>query len=122
MKKSHRYQVVDVRGFENDLFKVAKRYPTVVDVVESLFDELEHGQIQGDRVSGIGLQGGRVYKTRVANPDARKGKSGGFRVIWYLITANNNIYPLTIYSKSDQTDISNVEIRRLMRDRVNINL
>lgn len=61
------------------------------------------------------LKGNRVYKTRLENPDANKGKSGGFRVIWYLVTSDKEIYPLTIYSKSDEEDISPKEIMGMIK-------
>ena len=52
------------------------------------------------------------------SPDANKGKSGGFRVIWNLVTSDNEIYPLTVYSKNEQDDIPNREIISLISKRV----
>jgi len=66
-------------------------------------------------VPRLRLKGNRVYKTRLENPDANKGKSGGFRVIWYLVTSDKEIYPLTIYSKSDEEDISPKEIMGMIK-------
>ena len=109
------YKVIDVEEFGKTLEKIAKKYPSSIDLVETLFGELEEGNILGDRVSNLKLKGNMVYKTRLENPDANKGKSGGFRVIWYLITSDNEIYPLTIYSKSDQVDISPREITQLIK-------
>jgi len=41
-------------------------------------------------------------------------------VIWYLVTSDNFICPLTIYSKSDQEDISPREIMRLTSKRIKV--
>lgn len=109
---------MEVKEFEKDLLKLARKYPTSINLVEKLFDAFEKGNIEGDRVPGLKLKGNRVVKTRLENPDANKGKSGGFRVIWYLITSDNEIYPLTIYSKNDQEDISKKEIMLLITRRV----
>jgi hypothetical protein len=84
-------------------------------LIEELFEELEKGNLKGDSIPGLRLSGNKVFKARLENPDANKGKSKGFRVIWYLVTSDNEIYPLTIYSKSDQQDISNKLIMQLVR-------
>ncbi len=108
-----------VTGFEKDLIKISRKYPTSINIVENLFTEFEKGNIVGDDIPKFKLRGNKVFKTRLENPDANKGKSKGFRVIWYLVTSDNEIYPLTIYSKNDQQDISNKEIMRLIRNRIN---
>lgn len=46
----------------------------------------------------------RVYKVRLRNTDAQRGKSGGYRVIYYLETEEQTVI-LTIYSKTDQSDL-----------------
>ncbi|WP_153731826.1 hypothetical protein [Sporosarcina obsidiansis] len=38
-------------------------------------------------------------------------------MIWYLVTSDSEIYPLTIYSKNDQEDICIKEIKRII-DRI----
>jgi mRNA-degrading endonuclease RelE of RelBE toxin-antitoxin system len=45
------------------------------------------------------------YKVRIKNSNAKKGKSGGYRIIYYL-KSQNNILLITLYSKSDRTDIA----------------
>ncbi|WP_153731827.1 hypothetical protein [Sporosarcina obsidiansis] len=56
------YKVLDVKAFEKDLLKIARKHPVVIDLVESLFVELEEGKFYGDRIPG--LKGNVVYKTR----------------------------------------------------------
>lgn len=50
----------------------------------------------------------------MSNSSANKSKRGGFRVIEYLVTEDNTIYLLTIYSKSDQVDIATKKIKKLI--------
>ena len=50
--------------------------------------------------SGAGI----VYKVRLKNSDVQKGKSGGYRALYYL-KSQNKIVLVAIYSKSDRTDI-----------------
>jgi len=49
---------------------------------------------------------------RLPNRAARRGKSGGFRVIYY-VQFSDRVTLLTIYSKTDETDLSIAEIRQL---------
>lgn len=107
-----KYKVLGVKAFEKELLKIARKYPVVVDLVDSLFADFEEGKLYGDRIPRT--KGNVVYKTRLSNPNADKGKSGGFRVVWYLVTADLEIYPLTIYSKNEQEDISVKEIIRII--------
>lgn len=118
MKNLNVYRVIQVAGFEKDLIKIARKYPTSIELVEDLFGKFEEGKIEGNKIRGLKLKGDKVFKTRLENPDANKGKSGGFRVIWYLVTSDHEIYPLTIYSKNEQEDIPNREIISLISKRV----
>lgn len=45
-----------------------------------------------------------VFKVRLKNSNIQKGKSGGYRVIYYVKTADRIILA-TIYSKSDVADV-----------------
>lgn len=52
---------------------------------------------------------------RVKNTDARRGKSGGLRILYYLQTADDLLL-VTIYSKSGQSDIGDAEVRKIIQD------
>ncbi len=53
-------------------------------------------------------------KVRIRNSDTQKGKSGGYRLI-YWISSTELIVLLDIYSKSDQEDIEVDEIRQIIK-------
>jgi mRNA-degrading endonuclease RelE of RelBE toxin-antitoxin system len=50
---------------------------------------------------------------RLPNPSANRGKSGGFRLIYY-IRAAEQIILITLYSKTEQSDIPTTELKRLI--------
>ncbi|MCX5982933.1 MAG: type II toxin-antitoxin system RelE/ParE family toxin [Nostocales cyanobacterium LacPavin_0920_SED1_MAG_38_18] len=89
--------------FQRDLRELAKRYRSIRSDVQPLIDQLQAGEIPGDRIAGIKYQ---IFKVRIKNSNIQKGKSGGYRVIYYLKNAQGIILT-TIYSKSDLTDVSN---------------
>jgi mRNA-degrading endonuclease RelE of RelBE toxin-antitoxin system len=67
---------------------------------DNLIDALARDPLAGDLMPGLG----GVRKLRFA-PRGR-GKSGGFRVIYYFLTENRPILALLIYGKNEQSDLS----------------
>jgi len=89
--------------FQRDLRDLAERYRSIRLDLQPLMEQLQLGETPGDRVTGIKYQ---IFKVRLKNSNIQKGKSGGYRVIYYLKT-ETEIILATIYSKSDLSDVSN---------------
>jgi mRNA-degrading endonuclease RelE of RelBE toxin-antitoxin system len=98
--------------FLKKLRKLARKYPAVLREFEALAQQLKEDQRPGDKIPRVGYN---VYKVRLRNPSAGRGKSGGLRVIYYVQLVDSVIL-LTIYSKTAQTDISPEEIRRVLEE------
>ena len=98
--------------FRKDLDHLARKYPKVLDTIESLITDLENDMRPGDKIPRVGYD---VYKVRLPNPSAGRGKRGGFRAIYY-VQLQDRIILLIIYSKTEQSDISPDEIRRVLED------
>ena len=67
---------------------------------------------------GVELGGG-VRKVRMAIASKGKGKSGGARVITFLIYANTSeteLKLITIYDKAERENISDNEIHAILRN------
>ena len=106
-------QVELTPAFQRQLRKLAKRYRSIRKDVESVTHQLAAGNLLGDQLAGIGYA---IYKVRIKNSDIQKGKSAGYRLIYYLETASLIIL-LTIYSKSDRSDITVREIEDILAER-----
>lgn len=96
--------------FKRSLRQLAKRYRQVKNDLTPLLHSLAKGETPGDRIQGVN---GILYKVRLKNTDSRKGKRGGYCVIYYLQNKQHTIL-LTIYSKQEQSDISADELRQLL--------
>ncbi|MBZ0288122.1 MAG: type II toxin-antitoxin system RelE/ParE family toxin [Anaerolineae bacterium] len=96
--------------FRRDVKRLSKKYRRVRHDVEDLIQQLEQGETPGNQVQGTRYT---VYKVRVHNSDMPKGKSGGYRVIYYVQTMSAVVL-ITMYIKSERADISDAEIRRLI--------
>ncbi|WP_017292872.1 type II toxin-antitoxin system RelE/ParE family toxin [Geminocystis herdmanii] len=97
--------------FKKDLRELAKRYHSIRKDIQPLIDRLQTGEIIGDRITGVKYN---VFKVRLKNSNIQKGKSGGYRVIYYVKT-ETSIILATIYSKSDLADISNQMIEDIIK-------
>jgi mRNA-degrading endonuclease RelE of RelBE toxin-antitoxin system len=104
--------VIFAQAFLNDLKHLKKKYRHVIDDVDLLVERLQKGETPGDQIPNVGYI---AYKVRLKSTDLTKGKSGGFRVIYYIQTTTDCVL-LTIYVKSEHTDISPNEIANIIRE------
>jgi mRNA-degrading endonuclease RelE of RelBE toxin-antitoxin system len=98
--------------FNRNLRNLAKKYRSIQNDIKPIVEQLEKGEWLGDRIPGVGYA---VFKLRVRNTNAKIGKSGGYRLIYYLKTATRIIL-LTIYAKSEQVDIAPEDIQNIIAD------
>ncbi|MHC5611358.1 MAG: type II toxin-antitoxin system RelE/ParE family toxin [Nostoc sp.] len=88
--------------FNRNLRTLAKKYRSIQNDIQPVIEQLEKAELPGDQIPGVAYA---VFKLRVRNSDTQKGKSGGYRLIYYVKTATGIIL-LTIYAKSEQVDIA----------------
>lgn len=101
---------------KRDLRILSKRYRRIRSDVQPIIEQLQAGEMLGSQVPGVGYP---IFKVRIKNSDIQKGKSGGYRLMYYLKTAEK-ILLITIYSKSDQADVTADEIRLIVAEQENL--
>lgn len=94
------------KDFLKNIKQLKKEQPSIKQDLAPLIEELETGNTPGVQIKGVGFT---VYKVRLKNSDKRKGKRGGYRVIYYIRTPVS-IVLLAIYSKLEKADITKNEI------------
>lgn len=94
------------QGFKRRLKGLRKRYRQIQADLLPIIHELEQGNFVGDQIPGTTVT---VFKARAKNSDIPAGKSGGYRVIYQVISPAN-VLLLLAYAKSDQADVSLREI------------
>lgn len=105
-------EILLTQYFKKNLTQLAKRYRSIRKDLEPLIECLKLGEILGEQISGSNYQ---VFKVRLKNSNIQKGKSAGYRVIYYLKTSSKIIL-VTIYSKSDFSDISTKVIEQIIAE------
>ncbi|MHC5734684.1 type II toxin-antitoxin system RelE/ParE family toxin [Nostoc sp.] len=97
--------------FKRRLKTLTKRYRQIQIDIQPIIDQLQAGNFIGDQIYGIDLT---VFKVRAKNSDIPTGKSGGYRVI-YQVVSPEFVLLLLIYAKSDQADVSLEEIENAIK-------
>ncbi len=96
--------------FKRNIRVLNKKYRRIKDDLSGLLADLAKGETPGDQITGTGAI---LYKVRVKSSDNNKGKSAGYRVVYYVKHENSTVL-LTIYSKSDQKDVSVNFLRKMI--------
>jgi len=92
--------------------RLLKKYHTLQNSLKRLENDLIANPKIGDSY------GANIYKVRLADESKGKGKSGGFRVVTYLIEDNAtsiDIYLITIFDKSEESSIDKDDIKEILK-------
>ena len=106
------FRVEYTSEFKRNLRALAKKYRHIRSDVQTFIDQITSGHIIGNQVKGLRHT---IYKARVKNSDIQKGKSAGYRVIYWIKTPGDIIL-VTIYSKLYQTDVTPQQVRRIVKE------
>lgn len=105
-------KVFTIALFDSRYKRYFKKFPSLKEELK----ELEELLIENPKM-GI-LLTTNIYKIRIPNKDNQRGKSGGFRVITYLVEETENNYEinlLTIFDKSEESSIKVQEILKIVK-------
>ena len=98
--------------FKRQIKRLSRKYRHIRSDVQPIIDPIGRDNTPGDHIQGMGYT---IYKVRVKNSDIKRGKSAGYRMIYYLKT-ENDVLLVTIYSKTEQSDIGPNELLQIMRE------
>ena len=98
--------------FKRNIRHLSKKYRHIKSDVQPVIEDLGAGKTLGEQIKGVNYT---VYKVRVKNTDIKKGKRAGYRLIYYIKTTSKTVL-VTIYSKTEQGDITADNIRRIIEE------
>ena len=104
------FNVRPARSFERDAKPLLKKYASLKQELTKLGEELAQNPTLGTPL------GQDCYKIRLGIKSKGKGKSGGGRVITYVISENEDVILLTIYDKQVKGNLSEKELKELLED------
>jgi mRNA-degrading endonuclease RelE of RelBE toxin-antitoxin system len=106
------YDVHLTKSFQKSLKVLKKKYPHVKDDLPGQIKALEEDPSAGDPIPGWNKE---VWKVRVASSDVKKGKRGGYRLIYFWKAGEMKVYLLVAYFKGEKAEITKKEIETLLK-------
>ncbi len=100
-------KVIETRKFSKSIDDLLKKRQLLKTDYDDFKNELANNPDKGDVIIGTG----GVRKIRLSS--ASRGKSGGFRVCYYYLTADEEIYLLVIYAKNEKENLMMEEKKAL---------
>jgi len=104
------YKVKTTNDFDQAIKSIAKKHKGIKSDLADLIDKLEQNP-----TLGIAL-GQNIYKIRLAISGTNKGKSGGARVITYVVVVQEIVYLSNIYLKSEHDSIDTERIVKRLKN------
>ena len=104
--------IILLSSFIKNYKRFIKKFPSLKAELEILEEKLNENPQMGESL------GHNLYKIRLASKDKNAGKSGGFRIISYLIVKTETIttiYLVKIYDKSEEQTIKTSILLKLVK-------
>jgi mRNA-degrading endonuclease RelE of RelBE toxin-antitoxin system len=102
------FSVIPSEKFKKEAKRLIKKFPSLKQELTDLNAILEKAPETGTSL------GSDTYKIRIAIKSKGKGKSGGARVITYVVTNNKEVYLLTIYDKSEFESVDDKMLKNII--------
>lgn len=102
------YKLVVTKRFEKELKRLNKKFPSLKSEFSNLIGILKDNPEEGTSL------GNNCYKIRISIDSKGKGKSGGARIINYVYRKEKSLYLLTIYDKSEKSNLKPNELKTIL--------
>jgi mRNA-degrading endonuclease RelE of RelBE toxin-antitoxin system len=103
------FSVKTTDAFEKQAKRLIKKYISLTKELKELVQSLKQNPEQGSYI------GSGCYKVRLSIASKQKGKSGGARVITYVILKDKVVYLMSIYDKSEKENLTQKELLELLK-------
>ena len=102
------FNVIPSDKFKKEAKRLIRKFPSLKGELRELSNTLSDNPTAGKSL------GNDTYKIRLAIKSKGKGKSGGGRVITYIVTENKEVYLLLIYDKSEFDNVDDKILKQLI--------
>lgn len=101
--------LLELPQFREEVRRLSRKYPHIEEDLRRSCQRLLDNPTQG--AYAIPGYERKLWKVRLPSTDQRRGKSGGFRLIFYFDGSRPEaIHALTIYPKSEREDLSPAQL------------
>ena len=104
------YNILPTSKFSKEIKRLIKKFPSLKSEFANLISLLSENPTTGTSL------GENCFKIRIAIASKNKGKSGGARIITYLILKDKSVFLLAIYDKAEKQNITEKELKELIKE------
>lgn len=101
-------KVVLTNRFKKSISLYSKEFPNIIKDLKNEFLNKDFNQVFENNYFISDSKTARIIKLRIKNSSAQKGKSGGFRMIYYINNKTKELVFMEIYSKIGKNKINNL--------------
>ncbi|MFN8344233.1 MAG: hypothetical protein U0X91_04485 [Spirosomataceae bacterium] len=102
------FEIKTIESFDRQIKRLVKKSPSIKNDFTTFLEILAKHPTQGRPL------GKDCYKIRMAISSKNKGKSGGARIITNIHISGETVYLLSIYDKSQKSDLDEGELDALL--------
>ncbi|MEO7212738.1 type II toxin-antitoxin system RelE/ParE family toxin [Mucilaginibacter sp.] len=103
------YKVKITAHFDKEIKRIAKKHKGVRTDLAALINDLKENPTKGTDI------GGGYYKIRLSISGSNKGKSGGARVITFVVFVEETVYLSEVYLKSEHDSVDPAIISKRLK-------
>lgn len=103
------------KSFGKDVKRLAKRFPNIKRDLQEFYSAIEENYRERCTATPVPKVRHSVWKYRCRSTDQKREQRGGYRIICCVDSSRFLIYPIAIYAKSDQSNITVPEIDTLVK-------
>ena len=104
------YNILPTSKFSKEIKRLIKKFPSLKSEFANLISLLSENPTTGTSL------GENCFKIRIAIASKNKGKSGGARIITYLMLKDKSVFLLTIYDKAEKQNITEKELKEMIKE------
>ncbi|APW66874.1 hypothetical protein LPB137_13890 [Poseidonibacter parvus] len=105
-------KIISLESFKKDVKKLYKKNKKLPSDLKTLNEVLNENPKAGIELTSD------LYKIRLENSSSKVGKSGVFRIIYYYIDKDENLYLLKIYSKTETPNIKEEVLIKILNEQM----
>jgi hypothetical protein len=102
-------KIFTTQKFDKTVKKLIKKYSSLIEDLELFKTQIIENPTLGNALDN------NCYKVRMQISSKKQGKSGGARVITYVLIEESKITLLDIYDKSERDSITDKELKVLIK-------
>jgi len=104
------YNILPTSKFSKEIKRLIKKFPSLKSEFANLISLLSENPTTGTSL------GENCFKIPIAIASKNKGKSGGARIITYLMLKDKSVFLLTIYDKAEKQNITEKELKEMTKE------